>query len=80
MLDPLVTAALEDVCEAHQVGVHIGEGILDRVTHPRLRGQIHHPLGPVAGEGVGDRFTVLDVDAQVRIGGVVSRAPEAGLL
>ena len=44
MFDTVVTAALEHVRRAHDVAVDVGERVLDRVTDPRLRREVDHPL------------------------------------
>ena len=76
----MVPAALQDVGEAGEVGVHVGHGVLDGVAHPGLGGQIDHPLGLVRPEGGGDALPVLDVQAQVGEAGMRQGAGQAGLL
>ena len=44
MLDPLMTAALEDIQRAGDVALHVGVRRLDRVAHARLRAKMHHTL------------------------------------
>ena len=59
MADPVVAAALQDVAEAHQIALDIGRGILERVTHPRLRSEVHHHLRPLVREQTIERLGIL---------------------
>jgi hypothetical protein len=52
VLHPVVAAALEHVAEAHQVGLDVGGGVLERVAHAGLGGQVHHPAGGAGGQGL----------------------------
>ncbi len=80
VLDPVVAAALQDVGEAGQVGVHIGHRVLDGVTDPGLGGEVDDPLRPVPRKGLGDGGSVVDVDAQFPVAVVFEGAREPGLL
>ena len=45
-LHAAVTTGLKDGGESDQVGVHVGHGILQRITHSYLRREMNHPLRP----------------------------------
>jgi len=47
---PVLPASLQHVANAHQVALQVGPGVLQRVAHPGLRGQVDHALRPVAGK------------------------------
>ena len=59
MANPLVAATLQDCSKANQIALQIGRRVLDRVTHPRLGGEMHHPVGAQLGKQSGDGFCVL---------------------
>ena len=44
MLHATVPASLENVAESNQVGIDVGLGMGDRVSHSRLRRQMHHGI------------------------------------
>ena len=44
MLHIIVATALKDVGKAHQIGVDIGVGVLQRIPHAGLGGQVNHPF------------------------------------
>ena len=50
MFDAVVPAAFDDMEETGDVALHVHVGILDRVAHPRLGGQVHHALEFLAGK------------------------------
>ena len=62
MLHALVTAAFEDGAETHQIALHVGRRILDRVAHPGLGGEVKHPGGTCSGEQGGDRLAIGEVE------------------
>ena len=59
MSDPVVAAAFKDVAEADQIALDVGRGILERVTHPRLRSEVHHHLRPLVREQTIERLGIL---------------------
>ena len=61
MLHVVMTAPLEDVPEAHQVCLDVGRRILDRITHPRLGRQVHHPLRAMLREGPVHCLAILQI-------------------
>ena len=49
-----VAATFENVEKAREIGIEVGMGILQRVAHARLRGQVHHRTeAAVAEDGLG---------------------------
>lgn len=50
MLHRVVAASLENVEEADEVALQVGARVLDRVTHARLGGEVHHDVEAVLGE------------------------------
>ncbi len=63
MLEAVAMAAiLEHVDVTDQVGFHVGLGVLDRMTHPRLGGEVDDPARLGAGEGVPDRAEIGKLD------------------
>ena len=46
----VVPTALEDIHEAHEVGIHVGERILNGIAHARLRAQVDDTVEPFACE------------------------------
>ncbi len=44
MLHAMVSAALEDIAEAKQIGVDIGERVFQGVADPGLGSQVDHPV------------------------------------
>ena len=65
MFDRVMTAGFQHIDEAHQIGVDIGVGILDGVTHSRLRGQIDHSLWTIFLEGFHQRHPVFQTGAHL---------------
>ena len=62
MLDAVVAAALEHVGGADHVALDVGERVLDRVAHARLRGEVDHALELLAGEQLGHARAVREVE------------------
>ena len=56
-------AGLEDVGEADDVRLHVGERVLQGVAHPGLGGEVDHPVEAVVGEGALHRGPVGEVGA-----------------
>ena len=85
MLHAVVTAGLQDVIEADDVGLDVGVRVVDAVPHTGLGRQVHHDLGVIVGkdlvdEGlVGDGATDEDVAGLCRLGRLLD-APKAVLL
>jgi hypothetical protein len=63
MLHAVVAAGFQDIAEADQIGVYVGMGVLQGVTHARLRGQVDHALGLVACKQVFYACAVFQGDA-----------------
>ena len=61
MLDAVMTAALEDVQEADQVGIDIGVRIVERVADAGLRGEMQDALRLVFREQPFHRGAILQV-------------------
>ncbi len=79
VLHAVVPAALQDVAETDQVGVDIGRRVLQRVAHPGLGRQVHHPLRAMLAKHPVHRRAVGDVLANLGIARVVLRARQARL-
>ena len=61
MLDLAVTAAFQQVAEAHEVGLDIAFGVDEAVAHARLRRKVDHMGERVAAEKVLQRGVVGEV-------------------
>ncbi len=61
MGDGVVAAALEDVHESHEIGIHIGEGILDGIAHAGLRTEVHDGVKALAGKDFRQPHAVCQV-------------------
>ena len=59
MLDPVMAAGFQHIDETDQIGIDVGVGILDRIAHPGLGRQIHHPPRSVVGEGFGQHRPIF---------------------
>ena len=57
----IVAAALQDVQEAHDIAVHIGPGILDRIADAGLGGQVDHGVEALRREQRRQRLAVGEV-------------------
>ena len=79
VLDAVVSAALQDGHEPHEVGVHVGMGMGQGVAHTRLRGEVHDPLRLLGREDLLHRRAIGDVDAQEPEPRVTVKARQAGL-
>ena len=55
-------AALEDVGGADHVAFDVGQRVLDRIAHARLRREVDHALEPLAGEKPGHARAVREVE------------------
>mmetsp|Transcript_59449 Transcript_59449/g.140639 ORF Transcript_59449/g.140639 Transcript_59449/m.140639 type:complete len:306 (+) Transcript_59449:1652-2569(+) len=70
VLHAAVAAAFQDVGEADDVAVDVGVGVLDRVAHPGLRRQVHHPVEALFGKQLGHALAVGHVhlhEAEARL-------------
>ena len=67
---------LKQLERADQVRFQIGAGVLDRVAHARLRGQMHDDIGLVGREKTGQHARFLDPRAH---GGKAGMGAQAGL-
>jgi hypothetical protein len=65
MLYAIVPATLQDVRESHQVGVHIGVGVLQRVPDPRLGRQVDDPLRAILAKYLIEGIALGDIHARV---------------
>src|SRR5690606_19083387 len=61
MPDVRMPAALEHVAEADEIGIDVRRRVLDGMTHPRLRGEVHHRVEALTGEQLLHRRPVGDV-------------------
>lgn len=77
---PAVAAALEHVGEADEVGIDVGIGVLDRVAHPRLGGQVKDPVETVRGKEFRHACPVRHVELLEDEVLVRAQAREAGFL
>ena len=59
----VITAALEDVKESHQVAREIGIGIGDGIAHASLGCQVHHPVETLGFEECIEFFLLLYTEA-----------------
>ena len=53
MLHLLMAAPLKNVAKAHQIALHIGRWVLQRVAHPGLGSQVHHRAGAASRKQIG---------------------------
>ena len=58
----MMTAALQQIDEAHDVGVHIGVGIFKGIAHTGLSRQVDHHVKGFAAKKVVHRGTVGQID------------------
>jgi hypothetical protein len=63
VLDPMMPAAFQYIDKPDQVGIDIGLGIGQRISHPGLCGQIDHHFDCVVPE---DRVKVVRMARSVR--------------
>lgn len=61
MLHRVVAASLEHVEEADEVALQVGARVLDRVTHARLGGEVHHDVEAVLSEQALDEGGIAQV-------------------
>ena len=78
--DARLARPLEHIAEARQIGVDVRGRIDQRVTHPRLRGKMHHRVEAVAGKQLRHGRAIGDIDFQERKIRAGAQACEAGLL
>ena len=85
MFDLVMPARFKQVGEGNHVAFHVGVGVLYRVAHSGLGGQVDNPLDALLGKaalyglGVGQVFAVENVAAAGALGGLFEDL-EAGLL
>ena len=53
--------AFQDVQESHQIGIHVGLGFFQRVSHPGLRRHMEYRRGRRSMEQRGNRVAICDV-------------------
>ena len=58
VLNAVVAATFQDVSEADDVAVYVGERVLNGVTHSGLGSEVDHALGLVGGKALFNRLTV----------------------
>ena len=61
VLDAVMAAAFEHIQESHDIGIEIRMGVVEGVTDASLRRHMHHPLGPLLGEGRLDDRSIGEV-------------------
>src|SRR6476469_7422110 len=79
MLDTVVAAALEHVERAGDVGLDIGVGMIERVTHAGLRRKMDDPLGPLRGKHRLDHLTLGKVSLDEMESVAALEPPKTGL-
>ena len=62
MLHGIVPAAFEDVQCAGDVAADVGVGLLERVAHARLRGQVYDAREFLAGEELRHRAVIGEIE------------------
>ena len=67
---------LEDVVEADEVGVDVRLRVVDRVAHPRLRGEVHDDVEVVLREEALDEGGVAEVTPSESEAPFLIRLPE----
>ena len=72
--DAGVPAGLEDVGEADDVRLHVGERVLEGVAHAGLGGEVDHPLEAVAAKAASTAVPVGEVGAAELVRRPVSAA------
>ena len=77
MLDRLLPAAFEHIAKTDEVGVDVGVGIGERISHPGLRGQVHDALGPMTMEQALHVGPVRDRHPFVPVTGATREARQA---
>jgi len=80
VLHAVVSAALQNVHEADEVGVDVGVRILEGIADTGLGGEMDDALGFLGGEEVFDRGSIGEVEAVEAEVGVTGEAGEAGFL
>src|SRR6185437_16223498 len=80
MAATVVAAALEDIGEANEIGVHIRMRIDQRIAHARLRGEMHDMRKPVLGEQRGNAVAVGKVELDEAEAGMSGKLRETGIL
>src|SRR5690554_6299603 len=78
MLGAEVAAGFQNVQKAGDVGVHIGLGVDQRVTHTGLGSQVDDPVGPVFFKGRIKGGFIFQVQAQIGEARVVGDSGQAG--
>ena len=79
----VMAAGFQHVHEASQVGVHVGVGLLQRVAHASLSGQVHDTVKLFAVKQGLQRGVVADVEqleAEIRAGALRANVRDAVLL
>ena len=61
MLHAVVATALQDVTKTHLVGLDIGSGIRERVTHPSLGREVDHTPGLGGSKQGRDRLAIGEI-------------------
>ena len=79
MFHAIVSAAFEDVGEADDVAINVGERVFDGVTYASLCCQIDHSLGLVCCKTIVDGLSICKIDSQMCVFGMVSKAPKTSL-
>jgi hypothetical protein len=80
MLHTAPPAPFQDVEKPHDVGLHVDEGIHQRVTHPRLRRQMSHPIRTLRFKEPEQIFLVGDVHPEETERLMGLQAPQPRLL
>ncbi|MBV6389860.1 MAG: hypothetical protein JNIBNLAF_01511 [Nitrosomonas europaea] len=77
VLDIVMTATFENMSKTNDVAVNIGKRVFNRIAHPGLGCQIHHPLRLVSFKTGFDTFTIRQIQAQMSVTGVISKSGKA---
>ncbi len=73
MLDAMMAAAFQYMRETDDVAIDVSHRILQGITHACLRCQIDHALWFVCLERIRNRFSIRQIDTQMRVIRVVGK-------
>ncbi len=62
MFHAVSAATFQKVAEVEQVGVDVGQGVIDGISDTGLGRQIHHPLRLILGKGLLHAFTIFQFE------------------
>ena len=79
MLHAMMAAAFQNMCEANDVAINVCQRAVYGISHTGLRGKVHHALWLVRFKGVLNGLAVGQVNAQVRVAGVLGVTRKSSL-